>query len=114
MAEHNKTMSAAKSDEAKAAIKSQKQNTTTGLSTCNNILAMTQALHSKSPSFIGDKKINLSWKEAVKALAPSTAAAAGYAENHLFSHEIPPSSPKLNLKKKEEERNKNSPSSFVG
>ncbi|PSR98615.1 Apoptosis inhibitor 5-like protein [Actinidia chinensis var. chinensis] len=77
MAEHNKAMAAAKSDEAKAAIKSQKQNTTTGLRTCNNILAMTQALHSKSPSFIGDKKINLSWKEAAKAPAPSTTAAAG-------------------------------------
>ncbi|XP_057471800.1 apoptosis inhibitor 5-like protein API5 isoform X2 [Actinidia eriantha] len=77
MAEHNKAMAAAKSDEAKAAIKSQKQNTTTGLRTCNNILAMTQALHSKSPSFIGDKKINLSWKEAAKAPAPSTTTAAG-------------------------------------
>ncbi|KAF8408996.1 hypothetical protein HHK36_005067 [Tetracentron sinense] len=77
MSEHNKAMSIAKTDEAKNSIKKQKQNTTTGLRTCNNILAMTQPLHSKSPSFIGDKKINLSWKEAVKPSAPSTTAAAG-------------------------------------
>ena len=72
----------------------------------------TQALHSKSPSVIGDKKINLSWKEAVKAPAPSTAVVAGYAENHLFSQEIPPF-PNIEFKKIEE-RNKNSPSYFVG
>ncbi|XP_042508084.1 apoptosis inhibitor 5-like protein API5 isoform X2 [Macadamia integrifolia] len=77
MAEHSKAMAAAKTDEAKASIKMKKQNTTTGLRTCNNILAMTQPLHSKSPSFTGDKKINLSWKEAVKPSTPSTAAAAG-------------------------------------
>ncbi|XP_042519192.1 apoptosis inhibitor 5-like protein API5 [Macadamia integrifolia] len=77
MAEHGKAMAAAKTDEAKASIKMKKQNTTTGLRTCNNILAMTQPLHSKFPSFIGDKKINLSWKEAVKPSIPSTAAAAG-------------------------------------
>ncbi|XP_052183028.1 apoptosis inhibitor 5-like protein API5 isoform X2 [Diospyros lotus] len=77
MAEHNKGMATAKSDEAKASIRAQKQNTTTGLRTCNNILAMTQLLHSKSPSFIGDKRINLSWKEAAKASAPSTATTAG-------------------------------------
>ncbi|GFS36465.1 apoptosis inhibitory protein 5 [Actinidia rufa] len=59
------------------AEKSLKQNTATGLRTCNNILAMTQALHSKSPSFIGDTKINLSWKAAVNAPAPSTTVAAG-------------------------------------
>jgi len=33
-------------------------------------------LHAKVPSFIGDKRINLSWKEATKAA--STAPAAGY------------------------------------
>lgn len=59
-------MDTAKTDEAKASIKAQRQNATTGLRTCNNILAMTQPLHSKSPSFIGDNRINLSWKEAVK------------------------------------------------
>ncbi|KAA8515184.1 hypothetical protein F0562_018363 [Nyssa sinensis] len=77
MAEHNKAMANAKSDEAKADIKTQKQNSTTGLRTCNNILAMTQPLHSKSPSFIGDKRINLSWKEAVKPSMPATTTAAG-------------------------------------
>ncbi|XP_076951520.1 apoptosis inhibitor 5-like protein API5 [Bidens hawaiensis] len=71
MAQQNKTMATAISDEEKANIKTQKQNATTGLRTCNNILAMTQPLHSKSPSFIGDKRINLSWKEAVKTVAPS-------------------------------------------
>ncbi|RWR96379.1 apoptosis inhibitor 5-like protein API5 isoform X1 [Cinnamomum micranthum f. kanehirae] len=73
MSEHNKAMAAAKTDDEKAGIKQKKQETTTGLRTCNNILTMTQPLHSKSPSFIGDKKINLSWKEAVK---PSSAPAA--------------------------------------
>ncbi|XP_077229329.1 apoptosis inhibitory protein 5 (API5) [Tasmannia lanceolata] len=77
MVEHNKAMTAAKTDDAKARIKTNKQNTTTGLRTCNNILAMTQPLHSKSPSFIGDKKINLSWKEAVKPSPAPTAATAG-------------------------------------
>ncbi|XAR59209.1 hypothetical protein NMG60_11014916 [Bertholletia excelsa] len=77
MAEHNKAMATAKTDEAKADIQAQRQNTTTGLRTCNNILAMTQPLHAKSPSFIGDKRINLSWKEATKSSAASTANAAG-------------------------------------
>ncbi|KAH7856937.1 hypothetical protein Vadar_007126 [Vaccinium darrowii] len=77
MAEHNKAMASAKSDEAKASIKAQKQNTTTGLRTCNNILAMTQLLHSKAPSFIGDKRINLSWKEIPKVLPPSSTTTAG-------------------------------------
>ncbi|KAL5839431.1 hypothetical protein ACOSQ4_012039 [Xanthoceras sorbifolium] len=77
MAEHNKAMAAAKSDEAKDRIKTQKQNTTTGLRTCNNILAMSKPLHSKTPAFIGDKSINLSWKEAVKRAVPSTTTATG-------------------------------------
>lgn len=76
MAEHNKAMAAAKSDEAKDKIvslfledsrslvmyflvcflylislfyvkKTQKQNTTTGLRTCNNILAMSKVEGSK-------------------------------------------------------------------
>ncbi|THG05018.1 hypothetical protein TEA_009899 [Camellia sinensis var. sinensis] len=34
-------------------------------------------LHAKSPSFIGDKRINLSWKELAKASAPSTTTGAG-------------------------------------
>ncbi|GKC42068.1 apoptosis inhibitor 5-like protein API5 isoform X1, partial [Tanacetum coccineum] len=74
MAQQNKTMATAMSDEEKANIKTQKQNATTGLRTCNNILAMTQPLHAKAPSFIGDKRINLSWKEAVKTIAPSANA----------------------------------------
>ncbi|KAF5474487.1 hypothetical protein F2P56_006381 [Juglans regia] len=77
MAEHNKAMAAAKSDEAKEGIKTQKQNTTTGLRTCNNILAMTKPLHSKTPSFTGDKSINLSWKEATKPSIPSATATTG-------------------------------------
>ncbi|CAF2122698.1 unnamed protein product [Brassica napus] len=72
MTEHNKAMSAAKTDEEKASVKTKKQNTTTGLRTCNNILAMTKPLHAKVPSFIGDTNINLSWKEATKPL-PSAA-----------------------------------------
>ncbi|XP_010540497.1 PREDICTED: apoptosis inhibitor 5-like protein API5 [Tarenaya hassleriana] len=73
MSEHNKAMSAAKTDEEKESFKTKKQNTTTGLRTCNNILAMTKPLHAKAPSFIGDKSINLSWKEAVKPSTPTTA-----------------------------------------
>ncbi|XP_013748538.1 apoptosis inhibitor 5-like protein API5 isoform X2 [Brassica napus] len=69
MSEHNKAMSAAKTDEEKANVKTKKQNTTTGLRTCNNILAMTKPLHAKVPSFIGDTNMNLSWKEATKPLA---------------------------------------------
>ncbi|KAK1269466.1 hypothetical protein QJS04_geneDACA008240 [Acorus gramineus] len=71
MAEHNKAMGSAKTEEAMASIKVKKQNTLTGQRTCNNILAMTQPLHSKSPSFIGDTKITLSWKEPVKASNPA-------------------------------------------
>ncbi|KAM0054593.1 putative apoptosis inhibitory 5 [Helianthus debilis subsp. tardiflorus] len=74
MGQQNKTTSTAISDEEKAKIKIQKQNATTGLRTCNNILAMTQPLHTKSPSFIGDKRINLSWNEAVKTVAPANTA----------------------------------------
>ncbi|CAI0557870.1 unnamed protein product [Linum tenue] len=77
MAEHNKAMSAAKSEEAKDAIKIQKQKATTGLRTCNNILVMSKPLHAKTPSFIGDKSINLSWKEAIKPSVPSNPAATG-------------------------------------
>ncbi|EEF39825.1 apoptosis inhibitor 5-like protein API5 isoform X1 [Ricinus communis] len=79
MAEHNKAMAAAKTDETKDSIKIQKQNTTIGLRTCNNILAMTKPLHSKTPSFIGDKdkSVNLSWKEAAKPSVASTITATG-------------------------------------
>ncbi|XP_028116241.1 apoptosis inhibitor 5-like protein API5 isoform X2 [Camellia sinensis] len=77
MTEHNKAMAAAKTDEEKDIIKRQKQNSTIGLQTCNNILALIQPLHSKSPSFIGDRKINLSWKEAAKPSVPAIAPVAG-------------------------------------
>ncbi|XP_021846027.1 apoptosis inhibitor 5-like protein API5 [Spinacia oleracea] len=70
MDEQNKRMASA-SNEVKDKIKTEKQNATTGLKTCNNILAMTQPLHKNSPSFIGDKRINLSWKEPVKSAVPS-------------------------------------------
>ncbi|XP_010538200.1 PREDICTED: apoptosis inhibitor 5-like protein API5 isoform X2 [Tarenaya hassleriana] len=79
MSENNKATSAAKTDEEKESIKTKRQNTTAGLRTCNNILAMTKALHAKAPSFIGDNKsVNLSWKEAVKQPL-ATAATAGLA-----------------------------------
>ncbi|XP_056860755.1 apoptosis inhibitor 5-like protein API5 [Raphanus sativus] len=77
MTEHNKAMSAAKTDEEKASVKTKKQNTTTGLRTCNNILAMTKPLHAKVPSFIGDTNINLSWKEATKPLPSATTTIGG-------------------------------------
>ncbi|KAF9588135.1 hypothetical protein IFM89_007611 [Coptis chinensis] len=77
MAENNKAMGAAKTEEDKLSIKVKRQTTTSGLRTCNNIFTMTKPLHLKSPSFIGDKKINLSWKEAVKTLSPTATAEAG-------------------------------------
>ncbi|KAL6543288.1 hypothetical protein OROHE_010808 [Orobanche hederae] len=76
MSEHNKAMAAAKTEEEKETIKQQKQKSTAGLRTCNNILAMTQSLHSKAPSFIGDQKINLSWREVTKPATSAAAAAA--------------------------------------
>ncbi|WVZ26498.1 hypothetical protein V8G54_005042 [Vigna mungo] len=76
MDENNKSMAGAKTDEEKEKIKTKKQNATTGLRTCNNILTMTKPLRTKVPSFIGDKRINLSWKEATKT-ASSNAPAAG-------------------------------------
>ncbi|KAH9309493.1 hypothetical protein KI387_037404, partial [Taxus chinensis] len=77
MSEHTKAMAAAKDDAAKADVKVRKQNTATGLKTCNNILTMTQPLHSKAPTFIGDKKINLSWKESIKPAGTTASAAVG-------------------------------------
>ncbi|KAL2931788.1 Apoptosis inhibitor 5-like protein API5 [Bienertia sinuspersici] len=76
MDEQNKRMASA-SNEVKDKIKTEKQNATTGLKTCNNILAMTQPLHKSSPSFIGDMRINLSWKEPVKSATPSATTVAG-------------------------------------
>ncbi|KAJ3692278.1 hypothetical protein LUZ60_012628 [Juncus effusus] len=77
MAEHNKALNSAKTEEAKAQIKMEQQKATKKLRACNNILAMTQPLHAKSPSFIGDSKINLSWMEPVKPQASTSAAASG-------------------------------------
>lgn len=77
MDDQNKAMKAAKTEEEKDDIKAQKQTATCGLKSCNNILAMAQPLHSKSPSFIGDQKINLSWKELAKPSVAPTAASAG-------------------------------------
>ncbi|KAK9064273.1 hypothetical protein SSX86_015653 [Deinandra increscens subsp. villosa] len=83
MGQQNKTTGATISDEEKARIKIQNQNATTGLRTCNNILAMTKPLHAKAPSFIGDKRINLSWNEAVKTVAPANTAGGKRPANAL-------------------------------
>ncbi|CAN6882014.1 unnamed protein product [Brassica oleracea] len=56
--EHNKAMSAAKTDEEKSSV----------------------VLHAKAPSFIGDKSVSLSWKEATKTLASTT---TGLLRKHL-------------------------------
>ncbi|CAA7028718.1 unnamed protein product [Microthlaspi erraticum] len=72
MSEHNKAMSAAKTDEEKSSVKKKKQTATAGLRTCNNILTMTKALHAKAPSFIGDTSVTLSWKEPTKPVASAT------------------------------------------
>ncbi|XP_020994705.1 apoptosis inhibitor 5-like protein API5 [Arachis duranensis] len=74
MAENSKSMADAKTDEEKEKIKTKKQNATTGLRTCNNILTMTKPLHAKVPTFIGDKRVNLSWKEATKPASSTTPA----------------------------------------
>lgn len=80
MSDQNKAMAAAKTEDEKDAIKTQKQNATFTLRACNNILAMTQPLHTKTPTFIGDQKVNLSWKEVAKPSGPSTAAVAGLSQ----------------------------------
>ncbi|CAK9197889.1 unnamed protein product [Sphagnum troendelagicum] len=77
MSEHNKAMSAAKTDAAKADVKAKKQSASIELRTCNNILTLAQPLHQKAPSFFGEKKIfTLSWKENLKPVpapaVPST------------------------------------------
>ncbi|XP_020686636.1 apoptosis inhibitor 5-like protein API5 isoform X2 [Dendrobium catenatum] len=73
MADHNKAISAAKTEDEKAKIKAEQQKATNGLRVCNNILIMTLPLHAKSPSFIGDNKINPSWKEHRKVTPTATA-----------------------------------------
>lgn len=64
--EFGKAMALAKDEAAKNEVKAKQQKTLSGLRTCNNILSLTQPLHQKAPAFIGDKKINLSWKEVPK------------------------------------------------
>ncbi|KAK9714600.1 hypothetical protein RND81_06G106300 [Saponaria officinalis] len=76
MDEQNKRM-ASGSNEIKEKIKIEKQNATTGLKSCNTILTMTQPLHKSSPLFLGDKRINLSWKEAVKSSVSSATVDLG-------------------------------------
>ncbi|KAG6546448.1 hypothetical protein Mapa_011996 [Marchantia paleacea] len=70
MTEHHKAMAAAKDDAAKADVKVKKQSTSSGLQTCNNILTLTQPLHSKAPTFFGEKKsFSLSWAKPVATQA---------------------------------------------
>ncbi|XP_078176764.1 apoptosis inhibitory protein 5 (API5) [Carex rostrata] len=76
MSEYNKALSAAKTDEEKANIKAEQQKTTMKLRICNNILAMTKPLHVKTPSFIGDDKIDLSWMEPAKKSQASNASSS--------------------------------------
>uniref|UniRef100_A0A0D9YR37 Apoptosis inhibitor 5 n=1 Tax=Oryza glumipatula TaxID=40148 RepID=A0A0D9YR37_9ORYZ len=52
--------------------KSDQQKSTMTMRAYNNILAMAQPLRAKSPLFIGDKKITLSWMEQPKKPAPTT------------------------------------------
>lgn len=74
--EFGRASAVAKDEAAKNEVKAKQQKTLSGLRTCNNILSLAQPLHQKAPAFIGDQKINLSWKEAPKASA-TTAANAG-------------------------------------
>ncbi|KAL6646882.1 hypothetical protein ACP70R_015576 [Stipagrostis hirtigluma subsp. patula] len=73
MADFNKGISSAKNEEEKTKIKADQQKSTMTMRAYNNILAMSQPLHVKSPSFIGDKKITLSWMEQPKKPAATTA-----------------------------------------
>ena len=47
------------------------------LSILTHLYLMIQSLHGKTPAFIGDKTINLSWKEAVKPVVSSSTTAVG-------------------------------------
>ncbi|PRQ58750.1 putative proteasome, subunit alpha/beta, apoptosis inhibitory 5, armadillo-like helical [Rosa chinensis] len=70
----------------------EKPNTTTQWRTSNDILAMTKVLLSKEPSFIGDKSLNLSWKELPKAAVPSNRLAKRFKGTStaavIGSHEV--------------------------
>ncbi|CAL5058535.1 unnamed protein product [Urochloa decumbens] len=73
MAEFNKAISSAKTEEEKTKVKGDQQTATRTMRSYNNILAMTQPLRTKSPPFIGDKKITLSWMEQPKKPEATTA-----------------------------------------
>uniref|UniRef100_A0A8I6YCY2 Apoptosis inhibitor 5 n=1 Tax=Hordeum vulgare subsp. vulgare TaxID=112509 RepID=A0A8I6YCY2_HORVV len=73
MADFNKAISSAKTEEEKTKIKLDQQKSTMTMRSYNNILAMSQPLHGKSPLFIGDKKVTLSWMEQPKKPAAATA-----------------------------------------
>uniref|UniRef100_A0A0D9VFA2 Apoptosis inhibitor 5 n=1 Tax=Leersia perrieri TaxID=77586 RepID=A0A0D9VFA2_9ORYZ len=73
MADFNKAISSAKTEEEKTKIKSDQHKSTMTMRAYNNILAMAQPLRAKSPLFIGDKKITLSWMEQPKKPAATTA-----------------------------------------
>ncbi|TVU01893.1 hypothetical protein EJB05_24044 [Eragrostis curvula] len=75
MADFNKAISSAKTEEEKTKIKADQLKSTMTMRAYNNILAMSQPLRGKSPSFIGDKRITLSWDEQPKK--PAAAATAG-------------------------------------
>lgn len=77
MSDFNKAISSAKTEEEKAKIKADQQKSTTTMRSYNNILAMSQPLHAKSPVFMGDRKITLSWMEQPKKQAATTAGAGG-------------------------------------
>uniref|UniRef100_A0ACD5ZJ69 Uncharacterized protein n=2 Tax=Avena sativa TaxID=4498 RepID=A0ACD5ZJ69_AVESA len=73
MADFSKALSSAKTAEEKSKIKEDQQKSTVTMRSYNNILAMSQPLQVKSPLFIGDKKITLSWMELPKKPAATTA-----------------------------------------
>lgn len=81
--EFGKAMAAAKDETAKSELRAKQAKTTLGMRTCSNILALTQPLHEKSPVFLGDKRINLSWKEAPKvATMPNAGVKRGAAADN--------------------------------
>lgn len=75
--EFGKAMTIAKDETAKNEVRAKQAKTLSGMRTCNNISSLAQPLHQKSPTFAGDKKIILSWKEVPKAVATPPSAKAG-------------------------------------
>ncbi|KAF2611288.1 hypothetical protein F2Q70_00008312, partial [Brassica cretica] len=78
MTEHNKAMSAAKTDEEKASVVKNKEAEYYNWTQDLGIFDMKQPLHAKVPSFIGDTNINLSWKEATKPLPSAATTTIGF------------------------------------